>query len=67
MNEREIKLHRETLSLLRLILQSKTKSAFDFSDWKDADDWLFAQLDFTKEELKEIFVKGDMAYIESAK
>ena len=59
MTEREIFLHHQTLSLLRKEIQSQ------FYDWKDADDWLFAQLDFTKEELKKIF-PDEMIYTGSA-
>ena len=44
-NERQNELLFQTLELLRQKTQPK------FSDWKDADDWIFSQLDFTKEEL----------------
>lgn len=34
-----------------------------FSDWKDADDWLFAQFDITRQELEEIYAnRGVMVY-----
>lgn len=39
----------QTLELLRKEIQPR------FADWKDADDWLFAQLDFTKNELAQIY------------
>lgn len=31
----------------------------NFSDWKDADDWLFSNLDITKRELDEIYADSD--------
>jgi len=50
-----------TLELLRKEIQPK------FADWKDADDWLFAHLDFTKDELQQIYKGRDtMVYIGSA-
>lgn len=50
-----------TLELLRKELHPK------FADWKDADDWIFSQLDFTKDELQQIYEGRDtMVYIGSA-
>lgn len=50
-----------TLELLRKEIHPK------FADWKDADDWLFAQLDITKDELQQIYKGRDtMVYIGSA-
>ncbi len=61
MNERTKNLFFETIEMLR-----KTISK-DFYDWKDADDWLFSELNFTKQELLEIYEGRDtMVYIESA-
>ena len=50
-----------TLELLRKEIRPK------FADWKDADDWLFAQLDFTKDDLQQIYKgRNTMVYIGSA-
>lgn len=52
----------QTLELLRKEAQPK------FSDWKDADDWLFSTLDYTKEELGQIYDGHDaMVSFDSAK
>ena len=45
----------QTLELLRKEVQPK------FSDWKDADDWLFSELDYTKDELAQIYAGHDAA------
>ena len=42
-----------TLELLRRQVENK------FSDWKDADDWLFSELDFRKSEIEEIYAGRD--------
>lgn len=50
-----------TLELLRTEIRPK------FSDWKAADDWLFAELGFTKDELAQIYDgRGIMYYDASA-
>ena len=61
MDSREKELHFQTLQLLR-------RCIFDlFSDWKDADDWLFSELEFTKSELAEIYEgRGEYVYTASA-
>lgn len=51
----------ETLELFRNEIAPK------FSDWKDADDWLFSSLSITKDELQAIYADHDvMVYGESA-
>ena len=61
-NERQNELLFQTLELLRQKTQPK------FSDWKDADDWIFSQLDFTKEELDQIYHgRNVLLYTASAK
>jgi len=61
MDERTKELHYQTLCLLRKEIAGR------FSDWKDADDWLFSELDFTQSELAEIFDgKSGMVYTGSA-
>lgn len=51
----------QTLELLRKEIQPR------FADWKDADDWLFSELDFTKDELAQIYKgRGVMYYDGSA-
>lgn len=61
MSPRERLLLFSTLELLRKEIGPR------FSDWKDADDWLFSQLDFTKDELAQIYKdRGVMYYDGSA-
>lgn len=43
----------ECLQITRHLLQK------NFSDWKDADDWLFSELSITKDELNEIYTGHD--------
>lgn len=51
----------QALQLLRKKIQP------DFSDWKDADDWLFSELDFTREELERIYTgSAEQVYFGSA-
>ena len=51
----------ETLELFRKEIAPK------FSDWKDADDWLFSSLSITKDELQAIYAGHDvLVYGESA-
>lgn len=60
-DKRTRKLHYQTLQLLRRSIRDL------FSDWKDADDWLFSQLEFTKSELSEIYDgRGELVYFGSA-
>ena len=57
MTPREKLLLFQTLELLR----KQTKN--QFSDWKDADDWLFSQLDFTVDEIKQVYKgRGQFVY-----
>ena len=49
MDQRTKDLIFQTLELLRKEVRDQ------FSDWKDADDWLFSELDFTQSELVEIY------------
>ncbi len=51
-----------------LIERLRAQERTNFYDWKDADDYLFSILDFTKEELCEIYKDRDVIiYISSAK
>lgn len=50
----------QTLELLRKEIQPR------FSDWKDADDWLFSELDFTKAELAQIYKDRDVMYYDGS-
>ena len=53
MTTRDKNLFFETLELLRKELQKSDD--FRGQDWRDVDDWLFAQLSFTRGELREIY------------
>ena len=53
MTTRDKNLFFETLELLRNELQKSDD--FRGQDWRDVDDWLFAQLSFTRGELREIY------------
>ena len=60
-DKRTRELHYQTLQLLRRSIRDL------FSDWKDADDWLFSELEFTKSELSEIYDgRGELVYLGSA-
>lgn len=51
----------QTLQLLRKKIHP------DFSDWKDADDWLFSELNFTREDLERIYAgSSELVYYGSA-
>lgn len=51
----------QALQMLRKKIQT------EFSDWKDADDWLFSELDFTREDLERIYSgHSEMIYCGSA-
>lgn len=57
MTSREKLLLFQTLQLLR-----KTVSK-EFEDWKDADDWIFSELDFTADEVEQIYKgRGESVY-----
>lgn len=47
----------QTLELLRKVNQK------NFKDWKDADDWIFSELDFTADEIDQIYKgRGNLIY-----
>lgn len=50
----------QTLELLRKEIQPR------FADWKDADDWLFSKLDFTKDELAQIYKGRNVLYYDGS-
>lgn len=59
--------HRARMLLFSTLEQLREEIRPKFSDWKDADGWLFSQLDFTKDELFQIYKGRDtMVYIGSA-
>lgn len=59
--------HRARMLLFSTLEQLRKEIRPKFYDWKDADDWLFSQLDFTKDELCQIYKGRDtMVYIGSA-
>ena len=39
----------------------------DFSDWKDADDWLFSNLNLTEKDISDIYKGRSIVYIASCK
>lgn len=52
----------ETLQMLRGCTRDM------FTDWKDNDDWLFSELNFTKSEIDEIYDgRGVLVYTGSCK
>ena len=55
MTTRERELVFQTIELLRKTASSLPDFAND-SDWKDVDDWLFARLDWTAEDLSLIHI-----------
>ena len=50
----------QVLELLRKLAKSH------FTDWKDADDWIFSELDITKAELKQIYDGRDTLYYDAS-
>lgn len=50
----------QTLELLRKEIGPR------FSDWKDADDWLFSELDITKDELAQIYKGRNVLYYDGS-
>ena len=54
---RQLSLMRQTLELLRNEVQTRRLSSGEkeFSDWKDADDWLFSVLNLTSGDLDAIY------------
>ena len=60
MSPRERMLLFSTLELLRKEIGPR------FSDWKDADDWLFSQLDFSKDELKQVYDGRNVLYYDGS-
>lgn len=59
MTQRDKDLYFEIIELLReqinLSRHSLKKADFSNTDWKDADDWLFSELNITQKELEEIY------------
>ena len=55
-NRRQEELLFQTLELLRKQVEHK------FSDWKDADDWIFSELDFRKSEIEAIYSGRDALF-----
>ena len=53
-----------TLELLRK--EVRKSEDFSGSDWKDADDWIFGQLDFTKGELAQIYKGRNTLYYDGS-
>lgn len=60
MPQRQKDLLFETLQMLRSCVKPR------FYDWKDADDWLFSELGFTKAELQEIFDGRGVLYYDGS-
>ena len=60
MSQRQKDLFFETLQMLRACVKPR------FYDWKDADDWLFSELGFTKSELAEIFAGRGVLYYDGS-
>ena len=60
MSQRQKDLFFETLQMLRACVKPR------FYDWKDADDWLFSELGFTKAELQEIFDGRGVLYYDGS-
>ena len=49
--------------LFQVIEHARDQANKNFSEWKDADDWLFSNFDITKDELEEIYKgKGIMVH-----
>lgn len=56
-----IRLDNHTKELLfQTIERLRKETQPQFSDWKDADDWLFSELDYTKDELAQIYAGHDV-------
>ena len=54
---------RKNALLFQVIQYAREQADQKFDEWKDADDWLFSNLDITKDELAEIYDgKGVMVY-----
>lgn len=51
--------HRDRFLLFQVIELLRKEIRPQFSDWKDADDWLFAQTGISKLELKQIYKGRD--------
>lgn len=64
--ERLVQRQKDLLLQTLQLLRKQTES--NFYDWKEADDWIFSELDFSKSELIELFKGIEPApYIGSAK
>ena len=54
---------RKNEMLFDVIEHARGQANKTFGEWKDADDWLFSELDITKQELEEIYEgRGVMVY-----
>lgn len=61
----EAEYYKETLyEVLELFRKTINK---DFNDWKDADDWLFSNLNLTRKDVSDIYKGRSMVYTESCK
>lgn len=59
MNKRARDIIYQTLELFRTTLIQQPQQRTVFSDWKDADDWLFSELDLTAGEVSQIYADHD--------
>ena len=48
-------IERKNEMLFQVIEHAREQAKFKFSEWKDADDWLFSNFDIAKDELEEIY------------
>ena len=55
-----VSLDRKNTMLFQVLEHARKQACSQFSDWKDADDWLFSFFDITKGELAEIYDGKDI-------
>ena len=61
----EVDYYKENLyEVLELFRKTINK---DFDDWKDADDWLFSNLNLTQKDISDIYKGRSMVYVASCK
>lgn len=65
-NENNLLSHRAKMLLFSTLEIVRKELRGKFSDWKDADDWLFGHLDFTKNELAQIYEGRDTLYYDGS-
>jgi len=53
-------LDRKNAMLFQVIEHARKQAGSQFSDWKDADDWLFSFFDITRGEMAEIYDGKDI-------